>query len=61
MKTSSTAPETFRPKWRGNLELPEEEQIKVTVTHPTVKEYEPFDRGPGRIPAPTAIVERFCT
>jgi hypothetical protein len=61
MKTSSTTPETFVPKWNGNQDLPKDQQIKVTVTFPTGKEYEPYDLGPGRIPKQTALVEAFVT
>ena len=59
MKTSSTTPQTFTPKWNGNQDLPESEQIRATVKFPTGKEYEAFDLGPGRMPKQTALVEAF--
>jgi hypothetical protein len=59
MRTSSQTPVTFVPKWNGNQELPENEQIRVTVKFPTAKEFEPFDLGPGRMPKQTALVEAF--
>lgn len=42
MNIRTTAPTLYIPRWRGNQELPDSEQIKARVKFPTTAEFEPF-------------------
>ena len=60
MKISTLAPETFVPKWNGNRDLPEAEQIQVTVSFPTIEEFESYGGDVGRKTDAVGLV-KACT
>lgn len=59
MRIESLAPETFVPKWKKNQDLPENEQMKVTVQFPSSEEYEPYGSQAGKPVDAIGVVKKF--